>query len=76
MDNKFNIFVSFLFQDLYKDILVLLSAYNKYYSSDRSLITYAELELKYRLPSQLFSLTPILIFCNIPFLDLLIFPIA
>ncbi|XP_008190165.1 LETM1 domain-containing protein 1 isoform X2 [Acyrthosiphon pisum] len=61
---------------LYKDILVLLSAFNKYYSSDLSLLTYAELEVKYRLPSQLFGLTPILIFCNIPFLDLLIFPIA
>jgi len=75
MDNKYNLFVSFLFQYLYKDILVLLSAYNKYYNSDLSL-TYAELELMYRLPSQLFGLTPILIFCNIPFLDLLIFPIA
>ncbi|KAL4120805.1 hypothetical protein QTP88_013426 [Uroleucon formosanum] len=61
---------------LFKDILVLPSAYNKYYTSDLSLLTYAELELMYRLPSQLFRLTPILIFCNIPFLDMLIFPIA
>ncbi|XP_025207943.1 LETM1 domain-containing protein 1 [Melanaphis sacchari] len=61
---------------LYKDVLVLLSAYKKYYSSDLSSLTYAELELKYRLPLQLVRLTPILIFWPVPFTNLFLFPLA
>lgn len=66
----------FKFQLLYKDVLVLMSAYKKYYTSDLSSLTYAELELKYRLPSQLVRLTPILIFWPVPFTNLFLFPLA
>lgn len=68
--------MSFLFQYLYKDVLVLLTAYKKYYSSDLSSLSYAELEVKYRLPTQLVRLTPILILWPIPFTNFLLFPLA
>lgn len=61
---------------LYKDVLLLLSAYKKYYSSDLSSLTYAELEIKYRLPLQLIRLTPILILWPVPFTNLFLFPLA